>query len=360
MLLFYTIPYLFVFFAVVIYHSAKPHDAKGICLFTFFFLSCFAGFSYDVGWDYIPYIESMKNGNVERYEFLERLLIEFCVKTNNLQLFFIVNHFAISGLIALTIKKATKEPYLALLAYLSLPFMYLFAFSTIRAALVMAITIFAYEYMLKDGKWVRFVALIIVGFFIHNVSLIGLLLLPLHYINFGRIFNIAIIIVSYAIILSNIIVEIPFMNSISALEETNERYLFYTESGGNIGGQSMIHVVYLLLIIANLFYYKRISQILPSAPKYILFVSVGYCLHLLFQYNPVFSSRFSRSFYAFELLIVPSYVTILGKKNMRMIRDALLFMFLALFVYQLCLHNYNGFDKDRISTYLPYRLFFLQ
>jgi hypothetical protein len=348
-----------VFVAILLYHSAKPSDGKGLCFFSSVLLSLFAGLSYDVGWDYVNYIHIMETNSIERIEFLEWALLNFCVQTRSYQLFFLVNHILIVGLIIYSIYLACKDPFLPIIAFLCFPFTYLLEFSTIRAALVMALTLFAYIKFLRNGKVVYFTAIIIAGFFIHNISPLGLSLIPLHYMNFGRISNIVFLIICLIYSRAGISeLNVSFLNSFDVLENVSSRFNYYIESEGNFGGGTMVHYVYLIFIILNIIFYNRITDNDKNIRKYILFVTVGYCMYLLFSSNQTLADRFSRNFYVFELLLIPRYVTLLGHKNRMLIQMALVSVCLGLFMYQLYIPNYNGTDPTRRSTYLPYNVFF--
>ena len=55
----------------------KPDEDKKLCIFSFIILSLFAGLSYDIGWDYMTYREAIIYGDIGRFEYLERILMQY-------------------------------------------------------------------------------------------------------------------------------------------------------------------------------------------------------------------------------------------------------------------------------------------
>lgn len=345
--------YIFILFIICLFSNIpKTNEQKKLCIFSFILLSLFSGLSYDVGWDYITYRYDIISGNIERYEFLERELMR--ISENIPQLFFIINHTIIVGLTMWIIYRYSTNKLLSIIAFICFPYQFLFGLSTIRAALMVAVVFSGYMYFLYEkNNPLLFILTLIIGFFIHQAALGGILLLCVHYLKLGWWSNLAIIIVSFFASFIKINLNVDFLNGISVFEGVSSKLEYYTNNSEYGGGQ-MIHYCFLILSILGIIFYKKIEQ--SNVAKISLtMVSVGYFIAALFQQSPVLASRFSRFFYVFNILLIPYYVYALPRVLQKVAKMVLLCTLTALLLYQLSIHNYNGVDFGRVSTYWPYK-----
>lgn len=347
--------YIILLFVIWFYSKThRPNDQSKLCTFAFILLSLFAGLSYDVGWDYLTYRDAIINGNIERFEYLERGLMR--ISKNSPQLFFLINHTAIVGFTMWVINKYSTDKLLSIFVFICFPFQFLFGLSTIRASLMVSMVFWGYEYFLKErNKPLMYVIVILVGFFVHQASLAGILLLVVHYLKIGRWGNLSIILLSFFASFINEHLNLNFLSGISMLEDMSDKMEYYIEE--EYGGGQMIHYCFLIISAVGVMFYKKIERF-EDVKIYLTMVTIGYFISALFQQSPVLASRFSKFFYVFCILLIPYYVYILPKELQRVSKNFILCVLTALLLYQLSIHNYNGNDFDRINTYWPYKTIF--
>lgn len=343
--------------SILLFSKLKP---KKICVFTFWVLFLFSALSYDVGWDYIPYLNDIKNLNIERHEFLEKQLMALSFNLDFYQLFFIVNHLLILLCVLYTIKNESRCITLSIIVFICFPFMFLTGLSTIRSALATAIIFWATGKFLKDKRILLYLVVVLICFFIHKSSILSLLILFFYYIPLNRWGNLVLLVTAFLVGGMGIIPSFNnffFFNN-ELLSDVVERYDRYVQGGGDTGSQQLVQIIFVGINIMNIIFYKSIGKT-DIIRKYITLINIGCCLFFVFRGNTVLASRFSRLFYLFVVLVIPYYIDIIkiGRKNAV---GLIVGVCLIIFVYQLYVPNYNGMDPWRINTYWPYKFFFLQ
>jgi len=359
--IYYLFPYLLVFAVLYFYPQIGRPSRKAYCILTFLILWLFAGLSYDVGWDYLEYINSMKvEGHaLERYETLEYWLALCSKHLGSYQLFFIGNHLIIMSLVMMVIYRSSSDYVLSTLFFVGLPLLYLMSFATIRCAAALSVVFFSYDYFLKRDKYLFFILFVFIASLFHQTAFIALLLLPLHIWGRSRWINICLLIIAVFFARSGTMVTIPGMEEVEAMSDIYSRYEYSEKGGGDSGGGDKLHYLYLFFNIVNLFFFSKLSRIGgKQLERYISFVNMGCCIAFIFSFNPLFAMRFSRYYYIFIILIAPYYCQLFKRFNEKNVRLALVSFVFLIFLYQLILPNYNGADISRVSTYWPYRLYF--
>lgn len=348
--------YLILVFAIWLYSKAtKPSEQRKVCMFAFFLLSLFAGLSYDIGWDYLAYRDAIVYGDIERFEYFERMLMQW--SRNTPQLFFLVNHTIIVGLTMWTINRYSPDKLLSILVFICFPFQFLFGLSTIRAAVVVSMIFFGYNYFLRErNQPIWFIAVVALGFFVHKAALIGLLLLLIHYLKIGRLGNLVILLLSFFTSFVYIdLTGLSFLDDVNAFEGISDQLEYYADA--DYGGGAMIHYCFFALSLIGIIFYKRIAKS-ENAKICLTMITIGYFISMLFQGSATFSSRFSRFFYPFCILLIPEYLSVFPKNIRTIARGTIICLLIALLLYQLSINNYTGYTPDRISTYWPYNTIF--
>ena len=349
--------YLVVLLLIFIYSKITPDNKQGnVCVFAFILLTLFAGLSYDVGWDYLAYRTAILTGDIERFEFLERELMRLTKKAP--QWFFLINHALIIGTTMWAVKKRSVNVLVSIFVFICFPFQFLYGLSTIRAAVVAAMTMWGYVYCLEERKNpLLFIAVIVVGFFIHQASLVGLLLLPIYYVNIGRIGNLVLLIATIFVARMKLHFDMEFLgedvNAMTEVAEMAERLESYEEV--ETGGGSVIHKCFMALSVIGILFYDKLTKDNKYVGKYITIITIGYFLASMFSESPVLASRFSRPFDAFCVLLIPYFLSIVPQHTKKFATNAVLVLMTLLMLYQLYIPNYNGYENGRKSTYWPYR-----
>ena len=241
--LYYTFVYVLLFFSIV-FLSGRNNDKK-FCYLAGTIISLFAGLSYDVGWDYVIYMDMMKGQmEYERIELLEQSLLLFSKKIQFPQLFFIVNHFIIVFCNVLAIKKSSTNVYLSVLLFLCLPLSFLLGISTIRAAVAASIMFFAYEYFLKEKKPWYFLLCGIACFFIHEASIIFVMMLVVYYIEIPLWVNVSMFVAASVLSVGQL-TEISWLSSFAFLSNAMDRYDYYTQNANEVA--SKIPYIYYMI-----------------------------------------------------------------------------------------------------------------
>lgn len=356
--LYYTSVYFLLVFLISLFHATNPQNEKRFVVLSFFLLFIFAAISYDVGWDYLPYYNSMTmDMTYERYELLEYYLSLLSIKLNFPQLFFIINHFVITMCISSSIYHSSKNVYISFIVFLCFPLFYLGGFSTIRFSAGVSIVLFGYVFFLKERKPLRFLLSLIIAYNCHASMLVALIIFPLYYLRFSKWSNVLLLIASF--VFSKVFIGFIASGSQFLSEAIEYRLQWYMDSGGDIGGQSVIHYFFLALNIFNLIVYDKLRQEDEETTKFITLFNLGCCMAILFGQNQVLMSRSSRMFYLYIIFIIPYYEKVFVKLSPKSINNIIVILSFFLFAYQLAIPNYNGTDTNRVSTYWPYQVFFL-
>lgn len=155
--------------------SIKSESFFYIVIFITSFL--FVALRYNVGWDYQAYydtIASNKSTNiVNNGEILNILLVFIARKLNSPWLYFSVNAFIQQFCIFKIVGKYSENKWISIACYLFFPLFWLNFFSIVRFATALAISVFAFDYIVKR-QWVKFVICISVASMFHKTAIICL------------------------------------------------------------------------------------------------------------------------------------------------------------------------------------------
>ena len=155
-------PYLFVLLMFpIICVSIKD---KGLATkFFFVLLFLISALRYDVGWDYLNYLEIIGNsGNgLMVFELLEHKVCEFSNNIDFPQFFFIFNSLTTCFFFYKGIALMSKNKMLSSYVFLCMPFYFLTSLSIVRFALALSIVFYALARLLHNKKILQFVFLIL-------------------------------------------------------------------------------------------------------------------------------------------------------------------------------------------------------
>lgn len=199
-----TIVYFVVFFTLFFlftgsiyrdnYARTLPFLGVGALLFLF------AGLRYYVGIDYPVYMEGY-NHTFSRalqhmepiWQWLRLLLLHFEIAPAG---WFMLTSAAI---VIISIEAFRKQSYnlaIALLAFVLIYKLYFESFNMVRQSLAMAIVLFAYP-ALRERKYWKALAILLLAFCFHESAIVLLLLLPLCYVRYPRWFIAVLLLLSY-------------------------------------------------------------------------------------------------------------------------------------------------------------------
>lgn len=200
---------------------------------------------YDVGTDYfyryVPDYNSIVNGgNVDNLEIGFKLLINLCILiTKDYQILFIVTSIITITLFMYTIQKQSKNKALSITIFLLGGFFFQ-SLNILRQYMAIAIVFFSYRYLLKN-KYPIFIVSVVLAFFIHNASIVCLIMLLLkdrEILNFKTILIVALIIFIFGT---------PLINLFKSIAQ-NTRFNVYIDSLYDRGDMRKLTILSNLII----------------------------------------------------------------------------------------------------------------
>lgn len=313
-------------------------------------LLCFSAFRYDVGYDYLNYYDAVQVAQVFNMEFFQSIIIETSYKLRFPQLFFIVNSFITVSCIYWGLKRKSPNLSISLFAFLCVPLMFLHSMSIVRFWTALSVVFVASTYLL-DKKYLHFIILNTLAIGFHNAAIFGYLFLPLIFIRIGKVANLLLLIASVFIsaILQSYLSGITNVSNIFA-----QSFLDYANADEAVDGFSRLPYVFLLFDLYLIFGTERIQKQRPEVKRYILIYNMGCCVMFLLSFQPTLSSRLSRFFLIYSILIIPYIIECKTKLGLRG-KKLVLFVVCAFFYFfMLTIFNYSL----KRHEYLPYQLFF--
>lgn len=315
-----------------------------LCLFLF------SALRYDVGYDYLHYYEYVQIEQVFNMEFFQKLLIETSSKLHFPQLFFIVNSFITVFCIYWGVVRKSVNSSISLFAFLCVPLMFLHSMSIVRFWTALSIVFLASTYLL-DKKYVIYFILNVLAIGFHNAAVVGFLFLIICFIKIGKRMNIILLIAS--IIISSILQS--YLSGIAGMGNIFARtFLDYANADESVDSFSRLPYVFLLFDLFLLLGTNRIQKQFPDVQRYVMFYNVGCCIMFLLSFQPTLSSRLSRFFLVYSIIVIPFIIE--GKTKMKKQDKKIVMFFVCAFFYVFMLTIFNNSLKR--FEYLPYQLFF--
>lgn len=292
---------LYIIFILINYSTYKE---KYKFFILFFILWLFTICRYDVGWDYLTYVEEIKRGvnyiEESRYELFSRSIFYWAIKWKFYPLIFIIFGTIQLILLAFGIYKLSTNKALSWTIYFLFPLFFLQDLSTIRQATATAFVFVSY-YWLKNNQYVKFILFIIAGSLFHQSALYGFMIffickkeLPLF--------------VNWLLFILSFVVGNYWMYLISTLNI--DRFNVYINGIYQSHSTSLLNYLYYIINLFILFNYRKLIKDNPDNLKYIQLSNWGIVTFNLFLFEPVASTRLSVFFLLFWILLLPSIVKI--------------------------------------------------
>lgn len=346
-----TIPYLLLLGLLMINMKINSKASNNLC---FFVLFVFSAIRYDVGYDYMMYLDILRyEPDYDRFEFLEYLLQRFAAQTY-IPIFFIVNSFITVYFAKWAIEKLSVNVSISLLAFFCLPLLYTHSLSIIRFWSGVSVLFYATTF-LYEKKWLHFAIFYIISYFLHGSMAVGILFIPLVLFKISRIANIILLILSF--IGGEFVLNRLLGSSLADYGILGERLNYYANIGDTESAMTKIPYLYLAIDILFLFLWTR-NKNKSSAVlhKYITIFNIGVSILFLFSFDNTLNSRLCRPFLIYIILVVPLILKHLRGETKRMSTLAFTLAASALFLYTITIYN----DTLGKSEYLPYRIIFLE
>lgn len=346
-----TIPYLLLLGLLMINMKINSKASNNLC---FLVLFVFSAIRYDVGYDYMMYLDILRyEPDYDRFEFLEYLLQRFAAQTY-IPIFFIVNSFITVYFAKWAIEKLSVNVSISLLAFFCLPLLYTHSLSIIRFWSGVSVLFYATTF-LYEKKWIHFAVFYIISYFLHGSMVVGILFIPLVLFEISRIANIILLIFSF--VGGEFVLNRLLGSSLADYGILGERLNYYANIGDTESAMTKIPYLYLAIDILFLFLWTR-NKNKSSAVlhKYITIFNIGVSILFLFSFDNTLNSRLCRPFLIYIILVVPLILKHLRGETKRMSTLAFTLAASALFLYTITIYN----DTLGKSEYLPYRIIFLE
>ena len=146
-----TIPYLLLLGLLMINMKINSKASNNLC---FFIIFIFSAIRYNVGFDFMMYLDILKNDPYyDRFEFFEYLLQRLAAETY-IPLFFIINSFITVYFVKGAIENLSTNVSISLFAFFCIPLLYTHSFSIIRFWAGVSILFYVRLFCLKRSGFI--------------------------------------------------------------------------------------------------------------------------------------------------------------------------------------------------------------
>ncbi len=344
------IPYLLLY-SICLYFSLRNKKNDYIIIGLLLFV--FSAFRYGIGYDYFAYKKIIEGTATYRdIEWISQLLMDIAKIFNWAHFYFMINALVVIIPIIIIAGRYSTNRAFSVFSFLLIPLFFLDSMSIVRNASAYSI-IFLSFFFLEQRKILIYIFLCTIAGGFHQSGYIGLLLLPLYYWSMGIKLNTIIFITSIAFNFLGLSSKIiSFLTSVDIAQL--QIYLAYSTEQGRF-------MKYILFFIGgiNLLFEKRLIANNPYNKQFVKFFNVGLLIWSVFSFDHTLSLRLASFFLLFEILIVPSYISILGINNKK-ITKSIVYVFFTLYLASSFIVNIVSYTPgwgNKIS-FLPYQTIF--
>lgn len=296
---------------------------------------------YEVGYDYKTYFGLITSGSHELiwllFSPLSAIIAEIAIYFQSPQLLFIIFGIPTYILIISTLKKYSANYSLSVIMFICL--CYFSTLSTIRQALAVAITFYAYQYV-QERKLFKYLLLITLAYLFHPSALIAIVIywLPIFQ------FNLLIVCCLVGYVCKSIIFYVM------------KQYGFYEnyleEDVVVEGGKYTQILVFLIYAFCLYIWLKQGKK--RQYKDLINIITVGVMSYLMF--GPHFGARAALYFTIYMYLLLPNLVAGLAIRSKNILIIICSYIFIVYFMSYL----WVPFVKGNSSSYVPYQTFFFK
>jgi hypothetical protein len=346
-------PYVLISFLFLVLHVTRKPSGD---LIIFAALLIFCVLRYDVGWDYLAYIEESKevfrNPGESRFEPLGGLIIYIAGYLEFFPIIFIFFSIATLGIYYIAINRYSTNRTMSWLVFYSMPLFFFASLSTLRQSLAVAIVFYSYHLVLTK-KYLHFAIATILAIMFHESAIVGILLLPLIIFSIDRIACAGLLAVSFFLSSS---IEGLISNYSSELDLVLKIQTYITLDQPK---STLLQYLYNAIGITNLIFYRRLVATNPLNRKYISLVSFGLFAFNILSFEPVTAQRISTFFLIFMIYLIPDYKRIWSSGVEKLAGHGLFCLLIAMtfFYLYIYINAYQVGVLEKIS-FIPYRFWF--
>jgi hypothetical protein len=344
---------IFILLIFILPKLGKIKVVKGIKIYgftsAFILIFIFCALRFDIGYDYSMYYKLIE-GNIKystdqinRIEYLSRQLIFFSSYIDFYQFFFIFTSFIITYFFYKSIKENSKDRWLSTIIFVCFPLFFFMSLSVVRQFMAIAIIFYSFKFLKQREFW-KYLAVIILCFFLHKSSILAL---PIYFF-YGNFINKKIILLIYILGF--------FSSEILAffIRLTSERYSIYLYQIEGEGG-SLILIFFQVL---GLFLLPLVYNFRDKEDKEFNFYLLTYFIGL-FIWSSL--SKFGHAgirgglyYMSFTILLIPHLKNKI--KEYKIIRDSIAIVCFLFFFVNL----YIGSRHKIKDANLPYQTYFFK
>lgn len=303
----------------------------------------FSGLRYGIGSDYILYEAGYERStNIDNFFNsrtgfgYELLTYFFYTKLNlNYQVWIFVVSFLTNLLIYSFMKKKSERPGLAMLIYIALGF-YTFSFNGFRQSLAMILIIYGLGY-LQEHKKIKCIICYLLGFSIHSISLLGIIVFTLLYLRPKiKIKPLYVFMIS---IIGFVLYDYLFSKIVGGLEGY-EMYFNtankYVSGIGTYINALFYLVIYIFIMLPNR---KKIEDYNDNNSLYFKITTIGIIINIFSIKNWLFN-RVALQLLIFITFILSSYYEVQDFRNRKL--ESFIFYSLIFIYYIMNVMSFNG------------------
>lgn len=347
--------YILFFVCIVIFpilNRFKLIEGIKISGFTFSFILIFllSALRFDVGYDYSMYYGLIEgnikyfNDQINRIEYLPRLLILFSNKLGFYQFFFIITSMLISYFFYKSIKQNSYDKWLSTLIFVCFPIFFFMSLSVVRQYVAISIVFFGYKYI-KERNFLLYFCLILLTTFIHKSAIIAL---PIYFLFGDFLVNKKMILFIYLFSFFSSDV-IAFL-----IRQISERYAIYIGEIGGEGGNMILIFFQLIGFFLLPIVYNSRDRKDKEFNFYLLTFYIGLFIWSTLSKFGHAGIRGSLYYIVFIILLLPKFRYKI--KQYRMVRQLMVIICFLFFFINL----YIGTRHKIKDANLPYQTFFFK
>lgn len=305
---------------ITLYEKYENKIIKTLCaiagVLPFFLISALR---YDVGTDYfyryVPDFNNILNGiDVTNLEIGFKLIIQFCLLfTNDYQWLFVITSGIIMLFFSSRIFKDSKSVLLSFCIFFLAGFFFQ-SMNILRQYIAMGIIFFTSRFLINK-KYLWFILGIILAFFIHNSSIVGVILLLLLNKEWFRPRNVIIL----ALVI--LILGTPMMNLFNGII-SNTRFGVYINSSYDRGEMRKLTILSNSIIYAGiyiLYLIKKKNNKIQEDDTFFINVQGVTLIFILLSSKFYLFFRISYYFMIFQILSIPYFIKTVDSKDLVLI-----------------------------------------
>ena len=129
----------------------------------------------------------------------------------------------------------------------------------------------------------------------------------------------------------------------------------YTLKEDQVQAFTKLPYVFHMINICFLLFYNKLKTLHPNMMAYLTIFNVSCCLMQLFSFNATLSTRLSRYFFIYILLIIP-YVVVMPKYG-KLFRQIMIVFLIGIYLFSFFVNYQAAYFEGAKSEFLPYKTF---